>query len=53
MKEFLDYEGVQCIINELNTRIPPVTSNDNDKILSVVNGVPTWIEITNAEGVKY
>ena len=38
---------------ELNARVPETTSSDNDKILSIVNGSPAWITITNAEGVRY
>ena len=33
--------------------VPSATTDDNDKILMVVNGVPTWVAITNAEGVAY
>lgn len=33
--------------------VPATTTDDNDKILSVVNGVPAWVAITNAEGVAY
>ena len=33
--------------------LPSPTTSDNDKILSVVNGVYSLITVTNAEGVKY
>ena len=33
--------------------VPSATTDDNDKILMVVNGVPAWMAITNAEGVRY
>ena len=33
--------------------VPSSTTADNDKILMVVDGVPTWVAITNAEGVAY
>lgn len=33
--------------------VPSCTADDNGKILSVVNGVPTWIPVINAEGVAY
>lgn len=43
---------VDNAISAINA-VPACTTSDNDKILAVVNGVPTWISITNAEGVEY
>ena len=37
----------------INNAVPTTTTDDNDKILMVVNGVPAWVAITNAEGVRY
>lgn len=39
--------------DSLDSRIPACTTDDNDKILSVVDGVPTWITIINTEEVEY
>ena len=52
-------EGSQKLATEtyvndmISNAVPSATTDDNDKILMVVNGVPTWVAITNAEGVRY
>ena len=43
---------VNNAVAEVNA-VPSATTDDNDKILMIVNGVPTWVAITNAEGVVY
>ena len=43
---------VNNAVAEVNA-VPSATTDDNDKILMVVNGVPAWVAITNAEGVRY
>ena len=48
-----DGETVVMDLPIINNAVPTTTTDDNDKILMVVNGVPTWATITNAEGVKY
>ena len=52
-------EGSQKLATEtyvndmISNAVPSATTDDNDKILMVVNGAPTWVAITNAEGVRY
>ena len=57
MSEFLDKNGPvlfhQLFKEYIDGKIPDVTTDDNGKILSVENGVPTWISVVNTEGVKY
>ena len=48
-----DGETVVMDLPIINNAVPTTTTDDNDKILMVVNGVPTWATITNAEGVGY
>lgn len=36
-----------AIIDLENKNIPNTTSLDNNKFLRVVNGTPTWVELTN------
>ena len=46
-------------INTLNTKVnsmqglPVPSTQDNGKFLIVVNGVPTWTEVLDAEGVAF
>lgn len=40
---FIDDDLIN-VISEIN-ELPSSTTNDNDKILSVVDGVPTWVTI--------
>lgn len=50
-KKYVD--DVKQYVNDYTIPIPSVTEEDNDKILSVVDGKPAWITINNAEGVAY
>lgn len=51
-KKLATEEYVTTAVSAINS-VPACTTDDNDKILSVVDGVPTWVTITNAEGVAY
>ena len=51
-KKLATEEYVNSAVAGVNA-VPSATTDDNDKILMVVNGVPTWMAITNAEGVRY
>ena len=51
-KKLATEEYVNSAVAGVNA-VPSATTDDNNKILMVVNGVPTWMAITNAEGVRY
>lgn len=36
-----------------NNKLPLTTANDNGKFLKVVNGVPAWVAISNAEEASF
>ena len=40
-------------IEEGATALPSYTEADNGKFLQIVDGVPTWVSIENAEGVSF
>lgn len=45
-------DDLRNIISEINA-VPSSTTDDDGKILSVSNGVATWVSIINAEVVRY
>ena len=45
-------DDLRNIISEINA-VPSSTIDDDGKILSVLNGVATWVSIINAEVVRY
>lgn len=58
-KEYLDLDTIYASINDIKEciydmpEIPSFTSDDNGKILGVVNGQLIWTNIGNAEGGSY
>lgn len=41
-----------AVLGESST-LPPATNSDNGKFLSIVDGAPAWVEVTNGNEVSY
>ena len=41
------------IQDEISKSIPPTTTSDDGKFLSIVDGTPAWVEVTNGNEVSY
>lgn len=41
-----------AVLGESST-LPSATNSDNGKFLSIVDGTPAWVEVTNGNEVSY
>ena len=48
-----DGETVVMDLPIINNAVPTTTTDDNDKILMVVNGVPAWAAVPSAEEASF
>lgn len=58
-REYLGRDGAEQLVANLKSMVndingvPNSTTSDNGKFLRVVNGIPTWVSIPNAEEANF